>query len=69
MANSKVEICLKKKTHPEHKYFVTFVTKFGTKGSVLVAESAYNSQNAQFGLVILHFLPICTKIEKDVELI
>ena len=31
MANLKAEICLKKKTHPEHKYSVTFVTKVGTK--------------------------------------
>ena len=30
MANKKVEICLKKKTHPEHKYSVTFVSKVGT---------------------------------------
>ena len=32
MASWKVEICLKKqKTHPEHKYSVTFVSKVGTK--------------------------------------
>ena len=32
MASQKVEICLKKKkTHPEHKYSVTFVSKVGTK--------------------------------------
>ena len=30
MASLKVEICLKKKTHPEHKYAVTFDTKVGT---------------------------------------
>ena len=30
MASKKVEICLKKKTHPEHKYSVTFVSKVGT---------------------------------------
>ena len=30
MARYRVEICLKKKKHPEHKYFVTFVTKVGT---------------------------------------
>ena len=26
----KVEVCLKKKTNPEHKYSVTFVSKVGT---------------------------------------
>ena len=26
----KLEICLKKKNHPEHKYSVTFVSKVGT---------------------------------------
>ena len=31
MASLKVEICLKKKTQPEHKYSVRFVTKVGTK--------------------------------------
>ena len=30
MASLKVEICLKKKTYPEHKYSVTFVSKFET---------------------------------------
>ena len=35
MASYKVEICLKKKkTHPEHKYSVTFVSKVGTKKSL-----------------------------------
>ena len=29
--HEKVEICLKKKTHSEHKYPVTFVSKVGTK--------------------------------------
>ena len=31
MARSKVEMCLKKKTLPEHKFSVTFVSKVGTK--------------------------------------
>ena len=31
MASSKVEICLKKKTYPEHKYSVNFVTVMGKK--------------------------------------
>ena len=31
MASSKVDICLKKKNPPEHKYSVTFVSKVGTK--------------------------------------
>ena len=30
MASYKVEICLKKKNPPEHKYSVTFVSKVGT---------------------------------------
>ena len=30
MASFRVEISLKKKTHPEHKHFVTFVTKVRT---------------------------------------
>ena len=30
MASYKVEICVNKKTHPEHKYSVTFVLKVGT---------------------------------------
>ena len=30
MASEKVEICHKKKNHPEQKYSVTFVTKVGT---------------------------------------
>ena len=30
MASEKVEICLKEKNPPEHKYFVTFVSKVGT---------------------------------------
>ena len=30
MASQKVEICLKKKNPPEHKYSVTFVSKVGT---------------------------------------
>ena len=33
MASEKVELCLKKKTYPEHKYSVTFVSKVGTKTS------------------------------------
>ena len=37
MASYKVEICLKKKkTHPEHKYYVTFVSKVGTKTDSIV---------------------------------
>ena len=31
MASKKVEIFQEKKTHPEHKYSVTFVSKVGTK--------------------------------------
>ena len=31
MADKKVEICLMKKKHREHKYSVTFVTKIETK--------------------------------------
>ena len=37
------------------------------KGSVLVAESAYNAQNAQFGLVMLTKSPFLTVVGKKGE--
>ena len=29
MISWKIDICLRKKNHPEHKYTVTFITKVG----------------------------------------
>ena len=36
MASLKFEISLKKKTHPENKYSVTFVSKVGTKLKLVI---------------------------------
>ena len=38
------------------------------KGSVLVAESAYNAQNAQFGLVMKIRSVSCAKLQKILRL-
>ena len=59
MASLKVEICLKKKkTHPEHKYSVTFVSKVGTekRGSSLLF-----SPPAILHAIFVHLSNIVTK--------
>ena len=47
MASLKVNICLKKKTQPEHTSSVTFVTKIG----------AMNTLDAVYQLLSFHWLP------------
>ena len=40
MARLKVEFCLKKKTHPEHNFSVTFVAKVGTIRNMTLRDKA-----------------------------
>ena len=48
MASWKVEICLKKKTHPEHKYSVIIVSKAGTSTRLLISAQSLDWSDCHF---------------------